>query len=139
MAGLLDKIAPDIAKLADEKGLRIVNEQHDPSSFGNASIEWASTDFGLSVVRDRGQVAVEISPPDQADWHDLENILAFIGRKPRSQSFAALAVALSENYQKVAALMTSDLAEVGFLTFEKQQSAAFLQKLFPTSIHFLLS
>jgi hypothetical protein len=131
MAGLLNKIAPEIAKFAYEKSMRIVNEWYDPSSFGNAIVEIASANFNLRVIRDRGQVTVEIRPSEKCDWHNLENILAFINRDPSYQHSTSSISALSENYDKVVALMAEDLSKIGFTEFEERQSAALLKKLFP--------
>jgi hypothetical protein len=131
MASLLEEIAPAIAQLAKEKGLRVISKHHYTSVFGNAVIEMASTDFDLRVIRDRGHVTLEVSASGKGEWHNLENVLAFVVGQSNPSNTISSAQALSVNFRKVAALMTSDLSEVGFLTFEKQQSAAFLKKLFP--------
>ena len=133
MTILLHKLATGVATLAESKGMKLLREEYDPSSFGNAVVELASVDFDLRVVRDRGDIRIEISPPGEADWHDLVNILAFLGEKPISADVESLGAALSARYDRVAALMTSDLTRVGFIRFEKTRAASFLHELFPSS------
>lgn len=128
---LLNEIAPAVAGFVSERGMRVVGERQDQASFGNAVVELTCPDFDLRVIRDRGQVALDVSPPGQEEWHSLGNVLAFVGGEPPPTDLLALVKKLSESYDKVAALMTSDLSEVGFADFEKQQSASFLKKLFP--------
>lgn len=133
MSIVLEKIAPDIAKLAAEKGMRTVRESYDPSSFGNAVIELASGDFDLRVVRDRGQTAIEISPSGKADWHDVTNVLAFINADSSSDDATGTGRTLAAKYHQVAALLTSDLDRVGLTAFERKRSASFLKSLFPSA------
>lgn len=128
---LLNEIAPAVAEFIKQRGMRVVTEYQD-QAFGNAVVEMTSRDFDLRIVRDRGQVALDVSPSNQGDWHSLENVLAFIGEET-SAEISLLIRSLSENLNKVAALMASDLSKVGFVDFEKKRSASFLRKLFPTA------
>lgn len=128
---LLNEIAPVVADFVSERRMHVVMERQDQASFGNALVVAASADFDLRIVRDRGQVALDVSPSGQEEWHRLENVLAFISKEPSPADLPTLVRNLSENFGKVAALMTSDLSEVRFTEFEKQRSVSFLQKLFP--------
>lgn len=133
MSIVLEKIAPDIAKLAAEKGMRTVRESYDASSFGNAVVELTSGDFDLRVVRDRGQAAIELSPCGKADWHDVTNVLAFINAESPSDDATGPSRSLAAKYDQVAALLTSDLDRVGFTAFERKRATSFLKSLFPSA------
>jgi hypothetical protein len=128
---LLSEIASPIADFVNQRGMRVVVERQDQASFGNAVVEVTSPDFDLRIVRDRGQVALDVSASGQGEWHSLENVLAFICKEPPPADIPLLIRRLSENLDKVAALMTSDLNKVGFTDFDKQWSASFLKRLFP--------
>ena len=128
---LLNEIAPAIAEFVSQRGMRVVVERQDQASFGNAVVVATSPDFDLRIVRDRGQVALDIGASGRGEWHRLENVLAFFGKEAPPGNIPLLVRSLSENVDRVAALMTSDMNKVGFTDFEKQRSASFLKKLFP--------
>lgn len=133
MTTFFQKLAPDIAKLAESKGMKLLREDYDPSSFGNAVVELESVDLNLRVVRDRGDIRIEVSPPGEGDWHDLVNVMTFLGEESIPADVNSLGIALSARYDHVAALMSSDRTRVGLIRFEKTRSASFLRALFPSA------
>lgn len=62
--------------------LRLLKETYDPKHFGNSIIELRGDTIWIRVVRDRGQVFVDIaSPVDPDNWYDLERVLEAVGSK----------------------------------------------------------
>jgi hypothetical protein len=128
---LLRETAPEVAKFVAESGMRVVSQYLDRAVFGNVIVIASGQYFNMRVVQDRGHVAVDLSPPGKQEWHDLRNIMGFITKEPPTSDVPALVRKLATNLSKVTALMTSDLDEVGFVSFEKQESALLMEKIFP--------
>ena len=79
-------VAKSFIEPFEKYGFRSIDEQHHPADFGNAFITFANG-FSLRVIRDRGQLFVEVGPPlSTDDWYDLRIVLAFLGETSEMQS-----------------------------------------------------
>lgn len=102
--------------------MRVISERFDEMNFGNILVVASSPRFHLRVSRDRGVASIEIRPSGGTDWHFLEPVLAFLdaGMDTLEAEIDELAKGLLEKQKEVAALMGSDLVEIGFAKFEKE-------------------
>lgn len=62
---LLREISPTIADFVSQHGMRVIVERCDQATFGNAVVETVCPEFDLRVVRDRGQIVLDVSPTGQ--------------------------------------------------------------------------
>ena len=127
---LLDELAPSIRSLIDEGKIKILRERRG-QSFDDWLVEAESDAFDLLIIRDRGEVTLEIRPRDKTEWHDLRNVLAFLQHEPTGKENEALSAALVSTFQDISKVMLSNLSENGFLEFERRRSENLLKKLFP--------
>ena len=62
--------------------LHLLKETYDPNFFGNSIIELGGDTMRIRVIKDRGQIFVDIaSPVDPDNWYFLERILEAVGSK----------------------------------------------------------
>lgn len=128
---LLDELVPGLSNLIAGQEMRMVSQEVDEQSFGNAVIEVTSQYLDLRVIRDRGQISIDISPPHVACWTDLRNVLEFLGFESPPGDVAVLIQALSRHFDKVRAFIAEDLQTNRFREFEKQKAASLRNKIFP--------
>lgn len=85
------------AKLVERRGFRILAGGYDAESFGNALVVLESDDYSIRLVRDRGQVFVELaSPIDPGNWHGLGRVLAALHGGPEEDRAWSGTVNLSD-------------------------------------------
>jgi hypothetical protein len=123
---LLEELEPKLASLLKSRDFRLIKERRD-DAFGNAMVVAECQGLLLRVVRDRGDIMVELCQQGQDRWYSGEYVLEFITGK----AVADLADTLEANLERVADLMNSDLNELGYIAFEKKKADANIQRLFP--------
>ena len=70
-----------------EYGLELSETDVDEQNFGNALIEYASSNFGIRFIRDRGQIFMEFcNKREDCEWIDLLSILSQIPEARRNRS-----------------------------------------------------
>ena len=73
------RLAASFIQPFEKYGFKIVEQEYYPSDFGNAYVTFED-DLRLRVLRDRGQIFVEVSPLENPDdWYDLRVVLEFLG------------------------------------------------------------
>lgn len=61
--------------LVREHGFRVHGIGYNPEDFGNEAVVLESDDFSIRVIRDRGEILIEIaSPVDRENWHPIERV-----------------------------------------------------------------
>ena len=66
-------------EVAARYGFRVIPGGYDAAAFGNSLVVLESGDYSMRIVRDRGQVFVEIaSPLDPGNWYGLGKVLAVV-------------------------------------------------------------
>lgn len=114
---LLEELCPLLAEVACRNGWTIAKEDRS-SSFGNALVELEGSDFYTQVVRDRGDVSINLAPiGKRKKWTNLETILTFIGEDVPSRAPEALLKLLVKNIGKIGVLMSSNASQLD--EFEK--------------------
>lgn len=130
MSDLLAHVCPAAASFALARGMR-VRREHGGTAFGDAMIELMSSAFDLRIVRDRSEISVDISPPDQGNWHRLSDVLAVVGIADSTGSSVQEAFGiLSARFEAVSELMASDSGRKLLADFEKARQQTFLNELF---------
>ncbi len=72
---LKQKVTELLPWLFKDYGLRVVEDDFDPESFGNSLVVLKSSDLVVRFVRDRGQVSAEVASPfDPGTWWNLEHV-----------------------------------------------------------------
>lgn len=64
-------LAVKLRELRDRFGLEVVEERYDESNFGNANVVLVAGDFAMRIVRDRGQLFIDLANPNQK-WVDAD-------------------------------------------------------------------
>jgi hypothetical protein len=81
-----EDVESKFAKLVERRGFRTLAGGYDAESFGNALVVLESEDYSIRLVRDRGQVFVELaSPVDPGNWHGLGRVLAALHGEPEEE------------------------------------------------------
>ncbi len=110
MPKLEDIINTHFSALLKNKGFKIIAEDHEYDGFGNAFIDFESSEFKLRFVSDRGQVFVEIGPntPDNK-WFDLRSIRGIVLDKDilPLDEYNELALFLEQHYSTLATMFNS--------------------------------
>ena len=98
----------------EKYGFRIVAQDYQPANFGNAYAMFGDH-FRLRLIRDRGQLFVEISPQsDRAEeWYDLRTVLEFLGDGVDMQavdeaSIDEVRIKLDARYETIRSLFSPD-------------------------------
>jgi hypothetical protein len=100
---------------SERLGLAVEAEQCDPEHFGDALLVLANPEIRLRLVRDRGQLFVDVAAPGTADdWWDLPLVLELAGDPlPRDlggvlpSPAEALAV-IERHYARIVALFSPE-------------------------------
>lgn len=130
----LSEIAPAFSFVVS-KGLVPSAGDYGPQEFGNAALVMVGAPFSLRFERDRGQVFVDAGS-GAAGWHKLEYILEFVDSSITQQQLGeppdptALANLLQVRWDKVADLFSDQQKTSQLQAFDKQKSAALLNKIF---------
>lgn len=78
-----DQVQRSFAKVVARRGFRVLAGGYETKDFGNALVVLEPDGYSLRLVRDRGQVFVEVaSPEDPGNWFSLGRVLAAIHGKP---------------------------------------------------------
>jgi hypothetical protein len=85
----MPKLSIDLVKelqtLADRFGLEPKEERYDEASFGNAYIVLTSREFAMRILRDRGQIFVDLAKSD-LKWVGADKKVEALGLHPRPES-----------------------------------------------------
>jgi hypothetical protein len=73
---------PELRDLEEEFAVKPVNESYSAEHFGNASLELKGPLVWMRIVRDRGQVFIDMARPD-SEWVDVGGSLEALGLHPR--------------------------------------------------------
>ncbi len=111
-----DDVKRSFAKLVERRGFRVLAGGFDERSFGNALVLLESDDYSIRLVRDRGQVFVELaSPTDPGNWHGLGRVLAALQGEPEedrawsgSVNLADAASVIEANHEALAESLGSN-------------------------------
>ena len=111
-------------------GFRPAEQVSAPASFGDALARFEGPDFQLRVLRERGQLFVEVGVVNQTDdWFDLRKVLEFLGEagsislEPDEQGLDLLRIKLEKEYQRIRELFAPDrfgLNRISLREFEKE-------------------
>jgi hypothetical protein len=104
------------------------SSRQDDSHFGNALVDMSGGNFALRVVRDRGDISVEVSSRSVPDnWLPLEWILAVLDetpiRPPRATSVLNAAAKFASNAERLDAAMGPGTFPIIEATIEDQLAA----------------
>ncbi|HEY9897855.1 MAG TPA: hypothetical protein V6D00_01625 [Pantanalinema sp.] len=134
MSSLIESIAPEFLLIAKERNFSIKESSVDTKLFGNSLILLNSPEFNLRIIKDRGQIFVEIGKSEN-EWHNLDYILEFVDSSyipetDDSKNVNNLAKYLNKNWEPVRKLMTGDLFKSGYISFEESKSLDLVSKIF---------
>ena len=82
MAELSCELASQIEQLKKTLLVVLVEETYDPDNFGNAALTMVGPEISIRLVRDRGQVFMDIAQAD-GEWVDANEILEAVRLHPR--------------------------------------------------------
>ena len=93
---LKQELDEDFPQFLEELGMRIVDQQYLPQSFGNSFLILESPTLRVRFVRDRGQTWADVSSiaPGAEWWHVAYVLEAIYGTAPQIQYDLATAVGL---------------------------------------------
>src|SRR5262245_7971964 len=74
MAELSKELAAEIKQLKDCLSVTVVDEVYSPEDFGNAMITLRGPNISLRLVRERGQIFVDLGKTN-GDWVDANELL----------------------------------------------------------------
>jgi len=98
---LKHELTEQLPWLFQEFGLRIVEDDFDPKSFGNSLVVLESPCLRVRFIRDRGQVSAEVaSCSDPGIWWNLEHVCELIPGQTVEINFelSAVAALLRKNF-----------------------------------------
>ena len=123
---LFEELTPRLASFLNQQGCMIVEERRD-NSFGNVLIVLKCDSFLIRIVKDRGDILIDVGQREISQWYAVENVVEFLcGVRPVDP-----AIGLEDYFTQVSNLMRSDLNQRGYLAFEKKKTEAITQRLFP--------
>jgi hypothetical protein len=74
------------AKLIAERGFRVLVGGYEREDFGNALVVLESDSYSIRLIRDRGQVFVELASPEEpGNWYGLGRVLAVLRGEPEEE------------------------------------------------------
>lgn len=80
MARITEEFASEVAALRKAFGLRLIKEEYDQKAFGNCAVELSGTDFDMRLVRDRGQMSIDLrGESTNGEWMWVESALKQAG------------------------------------------------------------
>jgi hypothetical protein len=81
-----EDVERSFAKLVAECGFRVLVGGYEAEDFGNALVVLESDSYSIRLVRDRGQVFVELaSSEDPGNWYGLGRVLVVLRGKPEEE------------------------------------------------------
>jgi hypothetical protein len=85
---LKQEVTEQLPWLFQDFGLRVVEDDFDPKSFGNSFVTLESTGLRVRFIRDRGQVSAEVaSCSDPGRWWNLEHVCELIAGRSVEPGF----------------------------------------------------
>jgi hypothetical protein len=101
----LTQVGAAFSFLEQTRRFRLVSHEASPS-FGDALADFESPTLRVRVLRDRGQIFVDVAPAqDPASWFDLPLLLTFVGE---AEAAEALLAGGQEDVCRVAALLQAN-------------------------------
>lgn len=102
----LSELIPEFYPLLDERSFQIASSIYDRESFGNQIIELDLPRLRLRVVKDRGEVSVDVSVSGLTEWYGLSRVLEFLFPKEFDEeadglNLAKQALLFDANYESV--------------------------------------
>lgn len=84
-------------RLIGEHCFRVLAGGYEAEDFGNALVVLESDGYSIRLVRDRGQVFVELaSPEDPGNWYGLGRVLVALRGKPEEEELWSGSVNLDD-------------------------------------------
>ena len=114
MRTLKEELDEDFLQFLEELGMRIVDQQYLPQSFGNSYLILESPKLRVRFVRDRGQTWADVSSiaPGAEWWHVAYVLEAIYGTAPQIQLDLTTAVGpLKRNFSVLAAALGPKLSD----------------------------
>ena len=95
--------------LEQTRGFRVVSHEARPS-FGDALADFESPTLRVRVLRDRGQIFIDVAPAqDPPSWFDLPLLLTFLGEPDAA---ASLLAGGQSDMREVAALLRAHYDDI---------------------------
>jgi len=127
MKKLLSELCPSFAMYAFSHGFRICAEQQE-SFFDNALVELEGDKFDARIIRDRGQVSIDLRPKGKDQWIDLRTILSFIANERVDGDIESVSLCFIKKQNEVVALIKNNLDDL--YAFEKRSARELIEKIF---------
>lgn len=78
-------VEDNFGSILNKYKMHLIDSMLDEEAFGNALLSFASGFFGLRLIRDRGQIFLEVSSPKNPDnWIDIFTIFSKINSEFRT-------------------------------------------------------
>ena len=105
----LTQVLAAFSFLEQARRFRLVSAETSPS-FGDALADFESPTLRVRVLRDRGQIFIDVAPAeDPATWFDLPLMLTFLGE---TDAAAALLAGGQGDMREVAALLQAHYDDI---------------------------
>ncbi|MBV8543658.1 MAG: hypothetical protein JO088_02835 [Acidobacteria bacterium] len=110
MARLERDIHDAFRDLFEAKKFRKTFEHYDDQHFGNEVLMYASPELALKFVRDRGEILLDVGPPDGTSWYMAPRLYEYLRIASNAYGPADSALLrrhahlLSENYDRISDL-----------------------------------
>ena len=132
-------LTPEFVEFVNANDFTQVQASYYPEHFGNVILVFANSDFSIRVAKDRGEVFVDVGPPNNcSQWFRLETVLDYLGiavtleNMNEPPSVGTLAEQLIPNYDKVRGVLRSTSERRQLATFERAKGKSFSDALFGT-------
>lgn len=79
MPSISDDLSAKIEVLKSLFDVEVEDEIYDPVRFGNGVLTLRSSTFSLRIIRDRGQLFIEVAKPG-ASWVDASDVLKTLSK-----------------------------------------------------------
>ena len=113
MSPLGEQIVSELPWLCRDLGFTMTYDSYEPKSFGDCLVILASERLRLRLVKDRGQILMDVATPAQPEaWHNLFFVLEALGREVTPAfDLGTVGSLLKGNYDEILVALGPKLTE----------------------------